>query len=297
MLQFILDTLIRTADLALIAVGLSLVYGLVKFPNIAHVQYAMIGAFISGYLLRAGAPLWLAGVLSCALIGLLAVLLHHLVFRRLLRSGPAHGMIGALAVSMILIALVLGSAGSAPLTYALTVSRAWAWGDALISPAQIGSIAITGLLLMLFTLLLFKTSLGRSIRALAGNRELAAASGLNADAITNGVNFLSGALAALGGTLLAMNTSAYVNQGNDLLLPILAAAILGGLGNPLGAVVGALLIAATETLVISFDFSGLSWGLFSFVPVTYINAASFIILIITLLLRPYGLFHREVHRV
>jgi len=297
MFQFILDTLIRTSDLALIALGLSLVYGLVKFPNIAHVQYAMLGAFISGYLLHAGAPLWLAGVFSCVLVGLLAVSLHHLVFRHLLRSGPAQGMIGALAVSMILIAAVLGIAGSAPLTYALPVTPALAWGGALISPQQVWSIGITVLLLVLFTLLLFNTSLGRSIRALAGNRELAAASGLNADAITNGVNFLSGVLAALGGTLLSMNTSAYVNQGNDLLLPILAAAILGGLGNPLGAVMGALLIAATETLVISFDFSGISFGLFSFVPVTYINAASFIILIFTLFLRPYGLFHREVHRV
>jgi neutral amino acid transport system permease protein len=297
MLQFIVDTLIRTADLALIALGLSLVYGLVKFPNIAQVQYAMLGAYLTGLFIHLHVPLVMAIAFSVFLVAILSVLVHHLIFRRLLQVGPAQAMIGALALSMILVALVLGFAGSAPLSYGMTISQAYHFADATITPSQIWTVLVTLLLLIGFSGLLFNSSLGRSIRALSGNRALAAASGLNADAITHCVNFLSGALAALGGSLLAMNSSAYVNQGNDLLLPILASAILGGLGNPLGAVLGALLIAVSETLVTSLDFTTLTHGLFSYFPITYINAASFVILLLALIWRPYGLFNREIHRV
>jgi len=150
---------------------------------------------------------------------------------------------------------------------------------------------------VVFSLLLFRTPQGRAIRALASNRDLAAASGLNASAIIHTVNLLAGMLAAVGGSMLAMNASAWVNQGNDLMLPVLAAAILGGLGNPMGAIFGALLIAATETLVTNIDWSWLFGGDLLFIPVTWVNASSFVILLLALLLRPYGLFNREVRRV
>ncbi|WP_226504613.1 branched-chain amino acid ABC transporter permease [Pseudomonas sp. MWU16-30317] len=297
MLQFLLDTLARTADLALIALGLSLVYGLAKFPNVAHVQYAMLGAFIAVALQRSGWPLPLAVGASCVLMGSLAVLLHIGVFRRLLRSGPAIAMIGSLALSMIIGALVLGIAGSSPLSYRLPIEAPWSLGDAMLARSQLLSMITTLVLLVLFALLLFKTRLGRSMRALACNAPLAAAAGLNADGIIYWVNFMSGALAALGGSLLAMNTSAYTNLGSDLLLPIFAAAILGGLGNPLGAVLGALLIALTETLVTNLNVGWLYGQAMAFIPVSYIGAASFLILLLALIFRPYGLFDREVRRV
>ncbi|MEN3752814.1 hypothetical protein ABC733_09250 [Mangrovibacter sp. SLW1] len=81
------------------------------------------------------------------------------------------------------------------------------------------------------------------------------------------------------------------------MLPVLAAAILGGLGNPMGAIFGALLIASTETLVTNIDWSWLFGGELLFIPVTWVNASSFVILLLALLLRPYGLFNREVRRV
>src|SRR5579871_4575943 len=117
MLQFIVDALIRTSDIMLVAVGLSVVYSLVKFPNIAHVQYAMLGAFGTLGLTRAGMPFSLALVGSCVGMGLLAVLLNVLVFKRLLRSGSSIAMIGSLALSMIFIAVILGVAGSRPFRY------------------------------------------------------------------------------------------------------------------------------------------------------------------------------------
>lgn len=297
MFQFIVDTLIRTADLSLVALGLSLVYGLVRFANIAHVQYAMVGAFLTAGGLKMGMPFSLAVLFSALSCGILAVLLHHWVFQRLIRAGAANAMIGSLAVSMVMMALMLGVAGSAPVSYNLPVGHILQWGTIRLSVDECWSLGTTVVIILIFNVLLFFTPQGRSIRALSSNRELAAACGLNANAIIHTVNMISGMIAAVGGSLIAMTSSAYINQGNDLLLPVLAAAILGGLGNPMGAILGALLIAVTETLVTNINWGWLYGQEMVFMPTTWINAASFVMLLLALLLRPYGLFNREVRRV
>ncbi|MGE8051408.1 branched-chain amino acid ABC transporter permease [Pseudomonas monteilii] len=297
MLQFVLDVLMRTSDLALIALGLSLVYGLAKFPNIAHVQHAMFGAYLSVFLQQMGLPIGAAIACSSITIAFLAVLLHIAVFKRLSRISSSVSMIGSLAISMIMVALVLGIAGSSPYAYKLPITPPLAIGDAMLSLPQLASLITTAVLLFAFVVLLFYTRMGRSMRALASNSALAAASGLNADRITYQVNFLSGGLAALGGSLLALNTSAYSNLGTDLLLPIFAASILGGLGNPIGAVLGALFIAVAETTVTNVNIGWLSGQELAFLPAGYIGAASFVILLLSLIFRPYGLFDREVRRV
>ena len=297
MFQFFLDVLIRTADLALVAVGLSAVYALVKFPNVAHVQYAVIGAFLTLTGQRLGLPFAVAMVASCLLTGAVAVLLNTLVFRRLLRSGPAIAMIGSLAVSMVIVALVLGIAGSRPQRFDFDIVAPLVIAGARVSHAQAYSIVVAIAVLSVFTFVLYRTSIGRSMRALASNRALAEATGINAAAITNQISFVSGALAAVGGTMLAMTSDVHVNLGTDLLLPVFAAAILGGLGSPLGAVAGALLIAIAETSVTNMNFGWLVGQPLAFLPVTYIGAASFIFLLVALIFKPYGLFDREVRRV
>lgn len=297
MLQLLFDTLLRASDLALIALGLSTVYGLVKFPNIAHVQYAMLGAYATYALFALGVPLPAAIVAACGLTGLLTLALHLLVFRRLLRAGPAIAMIGSLAVAMLVVAAAQGVAGSFPRMFNLPITAPLLVGEVRLSHTQVYAMATTALLLALFALLLFCTRTGRAMRALSTNPALAAASGLNAEGITRLVNFASGAIAGLGGSLLALSTGAHINLGHDLLLPVFAAAILGGLGNPLGAVVGALLIALTETLVTNLNFGPLLGRSIAFLPVSYISAGSFLILLLALLFKPYGLFDREVRRV
>jgi len=297
MLQFLVDTLLRASDLALIALGLSMVYGLVKFPNIAHVQYAMFGAYVTYAMHASGVPLVLAIAISCAVTGALTLGLHLLVFRRLLRAGPAIAMIGSLAVAMLVVAFMQGFAGSFPRMFNLPLTEPILIGEARVTATQLYFVGTTVVLLLLFAMLLFFSRTGRAMRALASNPALAAASGLNAEGITRGVAFASGAIAGLGGSMLALSTGAHINLGYDLLLPVFAAAILGGLGNPLGAVAGALLIAATETAVTNIDFGGLVGGDPLFMPVAYISAASFLILLLALLFKPYGLFDREVRRV
>ena len=135
------------------------------------------------------------------------------------------------------------------------------------------------------------------MRALSTNRALASATGIDAGRVTALISFISGVFAAIGGTMLAMTSDVHVNLGNDLLLPVFAAAILGGLGNPLGAAAGALLIALAETVVTNINFGWVVNQPLAFLPVTYISAASFLILLLALLFKPYGLFDREVRRV
>ena len=297
MIQFLIDLLIRTADITLVAVGLSAVYSLVKFPNVAHVQYAALGAFFTLAGQRLGLPFFLAAALSCFITGLIATLLNSFVFARLLRSGPAIGMIGSLAVSMVLVALMLGIAGSRPMRYEFDIAAPLVIGGARVSWAQIYSVLASFLVLVGFSLLLFKTKVGRSMRALSTNRALASATGIDAGRVTALISFISGVFAAIGGTMLAMTSDVHVNLGNDLLLPVFAAAILGGLGNPLGAAAGALLIALAETVVTNINFGWVVNQPLAFLPVTYISAASFLILLLALLFKPYGLFDREVRRV
>jgi len=297
MLQLFFDTLLRASDLALIALGLSVVYGLVKFPNVAHVQYAMLGAYFSWFFFALGMPLPVAIVAAALLTGAIALTLYVLVFRRLLCISPATALIGSLAVAMLAVAFTQGFSGAFPRMFTLPITEPVLVHDVRLSHVQIIVMATTVGLLGLFALLLFFTHTGRAMRALASNPALAAASGLNAEGITRLVNFSSGAIAGLGGSVLALQTGAYVNLGHDLLLPVFAAAILGGLGNPLGAVFGALLIALTETLVTNLNFGPLLDKTLAFLPVAYINAGSFLILLLALLFKPYGLFDQQVRRV
>src|SRR6218665_488329 len=213
MLQFFIDTLLRTT-------------------NVAHVQYAMCGAFLAYAGHSAGAPLAAALALASALTGLITLALQRLVFKRLLQGGPAIAMIGSLAIAMLLVAGVQGIAGSFPRMFSLPSMDPVVIGAARITPVQLGFCATPRALLLLFVGLLFRTRAGRAMRALASNPMLAQACGLVAQRITYAVTFISGAVAGLGGAMLALSTGAHINLGYDLLLPVFAAAILGGLGNP-----------------------------------------------------------------
>lgn len=297
MLQFLFEIILRAIDLALIAVALSAVYSLIKFPNVALVQYAVVGAFVAMLLQRIGMPLVLAGLVSCLFVGVLAVAFNVTIFERLLRSGSERALIGSLALSMILSAVFLLTFGPAAQRFDLVVAPAMRFLDVRITEYQIASIAITALALGGFALLLFRTSLGHSMRATATNRVLADATGIDTRRVTNVVVFISGMLAGLGGIMLALKGSVSIDLGTNMLLPVFAAAIMGGLGNSLGAIAGAFVIALAETLVLNVNIGPLVGQAMYFLPANYATTASFALLVLVLLFRPRGLFVSEVTRV
>lgn len=297
MVQFLVDVLIRAVDLALIAIGLSSVYSLIRFPNVALVQYATTGALLALALQMAGLPLLVAGIVACLMVGALAVLLNVAVFERLLRAGSAIAMIGSLALSMVFSAIFLVTAGPRAQRFELDIAPPLRFLGARVTEHQLIAAAISAVAIAGFALILFRTDLGRCMRATATNSVLARATGIDTRKVTGTVVFLSGVMAALGGIGIAVKGEMSVHLGLDMLLPVFAAAILGGLGNALGAAVGALVIAMAETLVTNVNFGPIFGQSLLFIPAAYATAASFLLLVIVLLARPYGLFVSEVKRV
>jgi branched-chain amino acid transport system permease protein len=297
MSQFFVDALIRTLDIALVAVALSSVYSLVRFPNIALVQYATVGAVLALLLHRGGFPLPAVIAIACLAVGGLAVVLNIFIFERLLRGGSALAMVGSLAVSMILAAFLLVLVGPDAQRFQLPVLPPMRVLGARFTESQAWCMVVAVCALVAFALILFQTDLGRCMRATATNPVLAQATGIDTRRTTWMVVFFSGMLAALGGTLLAVVGEVSIQSGTDMLLAVFAAAILGGLGNAMGAVAGAFIIALAETLVISTNLGPLFAQPFLFMPSNYATAASFIVLVLALLFRPQGLFVSEVKRV
>ncbi|WP_378941556.1 branched-chain amino acid ABC transporter permease [Mesorhizobium sp. ANAO-SY3R2] len=297
MVQFVVDVLIRAVDLALIAIGLSSVYSLIRFPNVALVQYATTGALLALGLQMAGLPLVVAAIAACALVGIIAVVLNVVVFERLLRAGSAIAMIGSLALSMVFSAIFLVTAGPRPKRFELEINPPLRFLGARLTEHQLMSVGISALAIAVFALILFRTDLGRCMRATATNSVLASATGIDTRKVTNTVVLLSGVMAALGGIGLSVKGEMSAQLGLDMLLPVFAAAILGGLGNALGAAVGAVVIAAAETMVTNVNFGPLFGESVLFIPAAYATAASFLLLVVVLLMKPYGLFVSEVKRV
>lgn len=297
MLQFIVDVLLRTVDLALIAVALSSVYSLIRFPNVALAQYATSGALIALVLQSQGLPLALAVGLACLLTGLLALAISVLIFEKLLAISPSIAMIGSLAVSMIFSAVFLITVGPRPKRFAMEIVPPLHWGELILTRMQLVSIGLTITAIVGFAVLLFHTGLGRAMRATATNRVLAEATGIPTRRVTNIVIVLSGILAALGGICISLKGEISTQLGYDLLLPIFAASILGGLGNALGAVLGAVVIAVAETFVTNINFGPLVAEQFYFLPASFASVASFALLVLILLFRPQGILVSEVKRV
>jgi len=297
MMQFLVDSLLRAGDLMLVTLGLSTVYAMVRFPNMAQTEYATIGAFVGLLLSGFGMPLWLCVVLSALVTGIVAVALHRFAFARLLRSSPVIAMIGSLAVAMIIRSAIQAVAGTRSERFKLPIDVPHQFMGAVITTTQIVVLAVTALVVVAFLLLLFRTNLGRSMRAVAAQPDLARACGISSGRVVDIIGFLGGAFAAIGGTLLAIGSQVHFNLGQDLLLPVFAAAIVGGLGSPVGAIFGVLLLALVETLVTNLNFGPLVGETFLYVPLAYGPAAGFCLLVVTLMFRPRGLFHSESKRV
>jgi len=266
------------------AVGLTLTYGLSNFPNFAHAELITLGAFI-GYLLteQLGLSLPIAFVVSFLCTGLVGFLCYRGIFQPLAKRGATiiHLMVTSIALGFIL----RYSIGSIWTWKPLYFTATWSAFDA-------GPLRVTGLWLwLIFTalslasimhLVLVKTKIGKAIRATSSNPELALASGINTDRVIWITWFVGAGLAAIAGIFRAADTQVWPMTGWDVILPLFAVAILGGIGNFYGAIAAAFIIGLAENIgVVVLIALGLS--------TTYRIGIAFLILIITLIVRPQGL--------
>lgn len=276
--QQVLNGLTLGSVYALVALGLTLVYGILHIPNFAHGALYMAGAYAMFFLAGSlGANYWVAMIGAAAVVALMAVLCDRLVFHPMRDAPPLHDMIAAIGILTFIEAGVQAIWGAefhrlAP-PYPSIVQ---AFG--LIAPAQrLLIIAAAFGLMLLLHLFLTRTTTGSTIMAMAQNREGAALVGIDATRVSVLTFAISGALAAVAAALFAPINLIYPSMGHLVILKAFVIIILGGMGSIPGAILGAMVIGFAE-----------SFGAF-YVSTHYKDIIAFVLLVVILSLRPQGL--------
>lgn len=296
MLQVLIDSLIRAAELSFLAVGLTMVYSVLRFANFAHVEFATVGAYLAlAFSSTFGAPFILAAFAAILLVGVLGVSIDKVIFSRLDGASPIMLMIASFALGIALRELVRAIWGPSPFFYSLGVLAPWQFLGLRITPTQAGVIVAAVVAMLAFHLLLTRTTLGVAMRATADNPALAQASGIPTERVIRAVWFIGSGFAALGGILVGLNTQVKPDMGFGLIIEVFSAAIVGGIGSPYGAILGALLVGFAENVGLAinwapvFEALGFETNGFVFIPTSYKAAVAFTLLILTLLIRPQGI--------
>lgn len=264
---------------ALLAVGYTLVYGVLGFINFAHGDVAMVGAYLTLVLAAStGLPLPAAVLLAMVATAALGVGIERVAYRPLRRAHRLAPLISAIAVSLALESAAVLLWGAEVRTFRLPVATGWQLGPFLITPVQVVILLTACLAMVLLQLLLTRTALGKAIRATADNLPVAAVVGIDTNRVIAAVFALGSALAALAATLLALEANLHPTVGVLMGVKAFAAVVLGGIGSVPGALVGGLAIGIAENLGV--------WHL----PTVWKDAIAYAILALTLLVRPQGLF-------
>jgi branched-chain amino acid transport system permease protein len=269
---------------ALIALGYTMVYGVLRFINFAHSDVFMVGAFVGYYLGRllpehtilGGITVLVGAMIACALLGMT---IERLAYRPLRGAPTLNVLITAIGVSLLLEYTGQLVFGATPRTFpAIFPVAQFEVGGLVISSNQLMVIGVSIVLMVVLQLIVFRTRIGTAMRAVSLNPNAARLVGVNNDVVISFTFGLGSALAAAGGILYAINyPSIDPLMGVMPGLKAFVAAILGGIGNIPGAALGGLLLGTVETFVSGSQFS------------TYKDAIAFGILIIILLFRPAGL--------
>jgi len=280
-LQFLINGLSVGSMYALIALGYTMVYGIVLLINFAHGEFMMMGAFVGsliiGYL--AGTPLFLALFIAMAGAGLLAVLTERIAYRPLRDKNRIYVLTAAIAVSVLLqnLGRVLFGASSQPFPAQFPQGSYEIFGIYL-EYAQMIIMALCVLLMGVLWVIVNKTKLGTAMRATSQDLDAARLMGINVNFIISFTFFIGASLAGAVGVLYGMQYSIDPLMGVQPGLAAFVAAVLGGIGSIPGAMVGGLIIGVTENLVAGYISS------------TYQGAITFLILIIVLAVKPTGIF-------
>ena len=298
-LPFLVDGLLLGATLALGAVGLTLTYSILGFANFTHGDLITWGAYFVLSLILAwmaatggglgqlgslsfGWPLLAALAVAMVLTGLLGVLLDRLLFRPLRQQGSQ--IVLVIASFGASLALRYGLAfvyGPEPAYYTREIQLATPIVPGVpavrATPDQLFVLGLTGVLVVGLHLLLTRTTLGRAMRAVSENPALARVVGVDPVAVARWTWLLGGALATVAGVFVGLTVQVRPWLGFDLLLPLFAATILGGVGSIYGAVLGGLVIGLAEALAVPL------------VGAEYRAAVAFSVLLAVLLVRPRGL--------
>jgi len=302
LLQQVINGLVLGSMYALIALGYTMVYGIIQLINFAHGEVLMVGALTSwsciGLMQEAmpGAPGWLilllATVIACMVAAALNFVIEKVAYRRLRSSPRLAPLITAIGVSLLLqtLAMIIWKPNYKAYP-TLLPSTPFEIGTAVITPTQILVLVVTAIALAALTYLVNYTKLGRAMRATAENPRVAALMGVKPDMVISATFIIGAVLAAIAGIMYASNYgTAHHTMGFLPGLKAFTAAVFGGIGNLAGAVVGAMLLGLIESIGSGYigDLTGGVLGSH------YTDIFAFIVLIIILTLRPSGLLGERV---
>ena len=299
MIQHLIDGILIGSVLSLGAAGLTMIMHILRFANFSHAELLSIGAYaalVFDQIFKAVEPffseqigafsitwaLFLAMFFSLVLTGASAVLFDFLVFRRIREKGDELSMVCAsFGLALIIRNLIGLSFGLSTQLYSKDIVFATVFSrDPLIAFKldHLATLSITLLIMLAIHLVLSRTNFGYSLRAVGENPELAQINGIDLKRTIIMVWFLGGGLAAFAGVFYGLTNQITPMIGSDLVLPVFAATIVGGIGSIYGALLGGFIVgvAANVALII--------------LPSGYSPSVPFLIIIVVLLIRPNGLF-------
>jgi neutral amino acid transport system permease protein len=288
-LQLFVNGLVTGSVIAIAAVGVSLVYGILRLVNFAYGDMMTFGAY-AAYLgnVTLGLPLAVAAGLAMLATAALSLGLDFALWRplRARRAGFMGLFLASIGLALVLRQAILLVAGPQPRAFDVDPYKVYVIGSVRLSGAQMVAIVASAVAIAAVGLFLARTSTGRVMRALSDDRALAAVSGIDVGRVIAATWVLSGLLAGLAGVLAGLVQSTFdPNFGFQLLLPIFAAVVLGGIGSAYGALAGGLVLGMAMELS---TWESLAGG----VDPVYKPVVAFVVLIGALLLRPQGLFGR-----
>ena len=285
--QGLINGLNQGAIYALIALGYTMVYGIIRMINFAHGDFIMIGAYTLFYtiplMVDAGMPAWMAVIVAVAVCALVGVLVEILAYRPVRKAGPMSALITALAMSIFLENLAMVLFGAKPHNVQAIFSLPTITVGGVSLPLNVLLTIGIGVAMMLcMQLFVKKTKLGKAMRAVSYDTDAALLMGINVDHVISFTFALGSCLAGAAGVLVGI----YYNTIDPLMgimpgLKAFIAAVLGGIGIIPGAMMGGLILGVVEALVSGFISS------------TFRDAAAFAILIIILLIKPTGLLGKN----
>jgi branched-subunit amino acid ABC-type transport system permease component len=276
--------LVSMSVIAIAAVGFTMQFGITNMINLAYGEVMISSAYVAYYLNKAGVSIWI-GMVAGALFGaVFSFLLNRIVYAPFQRKGTSYlGMvIVSLAVSLMMANLLLPIVGYYSVSYQESTGSLIRLGAIVLTTNQIVIIGVAVVVMLLIHGLLKYTRLGKAMRATAANPTLARNCGIPTQRVVDSVWLITGALCGLAGVVAALNSDSFaIANGAAFLITVLAAAVLGGAGQPYGAMLGAVLIGLITEL------SAAAWS-----P-EYKEVVAFGVLVMVMVLRPQGLLAKR----
>lgn len=269
------------AVIALGAVGFTVQFGISNVLNVAYGTFLTLAAYLGYLLASSGLNLWLCVVAVGIVVGALQVAFNRLLPKPLARRGGSFVtvLIATVWGGIVLQYVIIVIAGPAAFTYPSSATTTLRFGYLVLTSTQLIIIGGAVVAMVGYHALLTRTQLGRAMRATSVNPVVAKSCGIRTDRITDAAWFISGFLCGMAGVVLAATTTTFDSTlGTTFLIYMIAAAVLGGIGQPYGAMVGGLLVGISTQLVGAYSSPA------------YEDVAAFVILVCLLLIRPRGLF-------